>query len=303
MGARAQSDDQRRLDAVKRVLVWTFVLNLLVAIAKIAYGYFAHALSIRADGFHSATDGLNNVIAYVGVWIASHPPDREHPYGHRKFEFFAATVIGVSLLFVAIDVVRDAASRIGGEHLPNLDNRAYAVLLATFCVNAFVAFYEAHMAKKLKSAVLSSDANHTRSDLFVTAGVLLAVFCTQHGYPEVDVLAAVAVALFVGHAGIQVLRQNIDYLADAAPIEAEAVLAIARAVPGVSSAHKARSRGAPGHVFVDLHIQLPPELNVVEAHDLTHRVIDAIKDKLPDVADVTIHTEPATTSSADAGVA
>lgn len=294
MDADERLTEDQRHRRVRNVLLLTLGLNLAVAAAKIAYGYAAHALSIRADGFHSATDGLNNVVALVGIWIAARPPDRDHPYGHRKFEFFAATLIGLSLLFVAFDVVRDALGRLTATaQLPEIDARAFVVLGVTWAVNLFVAIYEARMGQRLKSPVLTSDASHTRSDVLVTAGVLVAVVFTKLGYPEVDVIAAIVVAGFVGWAGVSVLRQNVDYLADAAPVDAERVLLVVGDVPGVLSAHHVRSRGAPGHVFVDLHIQISPHLNVVEAHDITHRAMDAIRSGIPGIADVTIHTEPA----------
>lgn len=292
--AREGLSEAERVRRVRFVLIVTLGLNVAVAAAKIAYGYLAHALSIRADGFHSATDGLNNVVALIGIWIASRPPDRGHPYGHRKFEFFAATLIGLSLLFVAVDVLRDALGRLAGTApLPDIDATAFWILGVTWAVNLFVAVYEARMGRKLKSPVLESDASHTRSDVLVTAGVLTAVIFTRLGYPEIDVVAAIVVAGFVAWAGAGVLRQNVAYLADAAPLDAEHVLEVVRRVPGVLSAHHVRSRGAPGHVFVDLHIHIPPHLNVVEAHDITHRAMDTLRQQIPGIADVTIHTEPA----------
>ncbi|MEW6777487.1 MAG: cation diffusion facilitator family transporter, partial [Bdellovibrionota bacterium] len=280
---------------VRRVLYATLGLNILVAAAKIAYGYWADILSIRADGFHSVTDSLNNVIALVGVWMAGHPPDEEHPYGHAKFEIFAGGLIGLSLLFVAYDVSHEAFLRFRGTaaHLPEITGGAFAVLLGTLAVNLAVASYEERVGKRLNSPILLADATHTKSDCVVTSGVLLAVLLVRLGYPAADLIAAIGVSLFIAWAGIQVVRNNLKYLADTALVSPSQIYPLVLAVPGVASAHKLRTRGTPGAVYMDLHIQIAPHLNVVQAHQVTHSVINTIKKNVSGISDVTVHTEPA----------
>lgn len=287
------SESEASTRAVRRVLLVTLVLNLAVAAAKVVYGTLASSLSIRADGFHSAADALNNVVALVAVSLAARPPDHDHPYGHKKHEVVAAAVIGASLLLIAVDVVRDAVARLTGEAaLPELDNTAWIVLGATWIVNLFVATWEAREAKRHHSPALSSDAQHTRADVLVTLAVAAAVLFTRMGYPLADAVAALGVAGFVAWAGIGVLRENFSYLSDTALVDVDKVVALARSVPGVKHAHKVRSRGVPGHAFVDLHIHLAKDLTLEEAHAITHRAMDAIRAGIEGVADVTIHTEP-----------
>ena len=114
---------------VRRVLIVTLGLNVLVAGCKIAYGHASGVLSIRADGFHSLTDSINNLVGLVGVYFASRPADAGHPYGHAKFEVLAAGVVGLSLLAMAYDVLTSAAQRlVGGAPPPELDALAFVVL-------------------------------------------------------------------------------------------------------------------------------------------------------------------------------
>ena len=284
-----------RSGAVRRVLYIEAALNLLVAGMKIWYGYAFHILSIRADGFHSLTDMLNNAIALTGVWIASHPPDEEHPYGHYKFELFAAGIIGISLLVVAWDVVGDAIARFQGKvgELPEISAATFGVLGATLAVNIFVALWEHKKGRELESQVLISDATHTKSDVLVTLGVMAAAVFIHFGYPLADLFAAAGVAVFIAYAGVDILRSNLRYLADTAIIDPDVVKKIVIEVPGVASAHKVRTRGVPGSIYMDLHIQIAPHLNVTRAHTLTHEVISAIKENVEGIADVTVHTEPA----------
>jgi cation diffusion facilitator family transporter len=294
MNVRAELE-MDRARAVRRVIWVTLALNLGVAIAKIAYGTLVNALSIRADGFHSLTDSANNLVGLLGVWIASRPADAGHPYGHTKFEVIAAGVVGMSLLAMAFDVARGAVLRLSGAPapLPDIDSRAFVVLLGTLAVNVGVSVWESARGRALGSPFLTSDATHTRSDVFVTFGVLLTVVLVRSGYTVVDVVAAFAIACFIAWAGIGVLRENLGYLADAVVLDPDSVIAVACDVPGVASAHKVRTRGMPGSIYVDLHIQIAPHLTVVDGHRVTHWVIDAIKERFSGVRDVLVHTEPA----------
>ncbi len=288
-----------RSAGVRKVLIVTLLLNGAVAAAKIGYGHYAHALSVRADGFHSLTDGINNLVGFAGVYIASRPPDEDHPYGHQKFELFAAGIVGLSLLGMAYDVVQSAWLRWGHPGAaPNLDARVYLVLVGTLAVNMWVTRYERRVGERLGSAFLLSDAAHTRSDVLVTLGVLVTAVLVQLGYPALDGVAAIGIAGFIAWAGIDVLRSNLRYLADGRAIEASVVETVVVCVPGVASAHKIRTRGAPGAIHVDLHIQIARHLDVVAAHRVTHAVIDAIRAKVPGVADVLVHTEPAAVGQA-----
>lgn len=291
----ADFSELERGRSIRRVLWVTLGLNLAVACAKIAYGYAVQALSIRADGFHSLTDSSNNLVGLLGVYFASRPADAGHPYGHQKFEVIAAGLVGLSLLAMAFDVARGAFLRFGGAAVipPAIDARAYVILLGTLAVNLGVATWEARRGAALGSPMLSSDAAHTRSDVLVTLGVLATAVLIGRGYAWADVAAAIAISGFIGWAGIAVLRENLGYLSDTALLEPDRVVEIACGVPGVASAHKVRTRGMPGRIYVDLHIQVAPHLTVVDAHRVTHWVIDAIKAGFSGVRDVLVHTEPA----------
>jgi cation diffusion facilitator family transporter len=292
--AGQQLSHDARARGVRLVLLLTLGLNVLVAVLKLVYGRWTHTLSLQADGYHSLTDGSNNVLGLLGVWWATRPPDSKHPYGHEKIEVLAASAIGASLILVAWNLVSDAIARIRHPaEPPQLDLGTWVVILLTLAINVGVARYEAHMARKLDSTFLASDAAHTLSDVLVTLGVLVTVLLIKFGYAWVDPLASCAIAVFILVTGVQVISHNLDYLMDAAQMDEAKIRDVVVRVPGIASAHKVRTRGTPGMIRIDLHIQIAPHLNVRHAHEVTHWAIDALKRELSGVRDVVVHTEPA----------
>jgi cation diffusion facilitator family transporter len=226
--------------------------------------------------------------------LASRPADEDHPYGHEKLEILASGVVGMSLLGMAYDVSMSALERLRAPLVAvPVEPTVFIVLVATLAVNLFVASYERRMGEKLASPFLLSDAAHTRSDVLVTLGVIATAALIQLGYPRLDVFTALLIAAFIAYAGIDVLRRNLKYLADGRAIDSSLVERAVLAVPGVASTHKIRTRGSPGAIHVDLHIQIARHLDVVQAHRVTHWVIDAIHREIPGVTDVLVHTEPA----------
>src|SRR5438067_2887619 len=125
--------------SVTRVLFRVLVLNLLVALAKIVFGYASGAISILSDGFHSLTDTASNVVGLVGVRAAEQPPDEDHPYGHRKYETVAAAAVNVFLLLVVIEVLRNAFNQLSGRSQPpEITAASFAVMIVTVVINLIV---------------------------------------------------------------------------------------------------------------------------------------------------------------------
>lgn len=288
-----EDEDARRARQIRAVLVITLLLNVAVAAAKVIVGNALGSLSIRADGFHSSTDGLNNVVLLVGTWLAAAPPDKEHPYGHRKYEVLAASFIGLSLLAAAFNVFMGVVDRLRGTaELPDINVSAFVVLGVTLLVNLFVATWEARAGKRLLSPGLVSDAAHTRGDVLITLGVAVSTLLVWQGMVWLDALAGAAIAAYIVMIAIRVLRENAGYLLDASVLDPAKVLELARAVEGVGVARDSRSRGTPGGVFVDLIVEVDGELSVAAAHALAHRVEDAVRDGIPGVVGVQVHVEP-----------
>lgn len=131
-----------RFEKVRKILIIILLLNLFVAISKIAYGIFSNTLSMQADGYHSLFDGVSNIIGIIGIQIASKPPDKNHPYGHSKYETMASIAIAMFLLFVGFEILHSSIDRFITESQPNITSISFIVMIATITINLFVTTYE-----------------------------------------------------------------------------------------------------------------------------------------------------------------
>ncbi len=282
-----------RAGEVRRVLWIVLFLNLAVAAGKYGYGLLIHSLAMRADGFHSMFDGASNVIGLVGMGLAARPADEGHPYGHGKYETYAAAAIGAMLLFAAWQIASEALTRFVGESPPPaVDLPAFAVMVATLAVNIGVSLYERRRGAALKSDILTADAAHTGSDVLVSVGVIAGLFLVKLGYPRADAAVALFVVAAILWAAFRIFSRVHAIFSDSPALDAEAVCAIALAVDGVKGCHSIRTRGTSAHVFIDLHVQVEPTLTVARGHEIAERVERVLCDELPGVADVIAHLEP-----------
>jgi cation diffusion facilitator family transporter len=277
---------------VKRVLLVTLALNVAVSAGKILVGKLTGSLAMVADGFHSMVDGLNNVAGLVVTGFAYAPPDEGHPYGHRKFETAASVVLGLGLLGVAYHVVREAF-RGANAAPPAVGLMNWAVMLGTLGVNVLVARYEAREGRRLGSAFLQADAAHTRSDIFVTTGVLASFVAARAGLRWADPVAAFVIAGLIAFMAARILVGSFHTLTDRAVFRGHALAPLVLQVPGVRSCGEIRTRGGPGAVYVDLVMHVDGHLTLDEAHALADRVEAALMGAHPEIVDVVVHVEPA----------
>ena len=164
--AQSPLEPAARYAAVSRVLTHVLALNLGVALAKIIFGYSSGTVSILSDGFHSLTDAASNVVGLVGVRAAGRPPDSDHPYGHRKYETVAAAGVGVFLLLVFVELLRNAFNHLTGRApVLEISIGSFVVMIVTIAVNLFVVRYESEEGERLASEVLIADATQTRGDV------------------------------------------------------------------------------------------------------------------------------------------
>lgn len=284
---------------VRYVLVLTLLLNLLVMGLKAGVGFVTGSLSLQADALHSVTDSANNVLGLIANRFSSPEPDRQHPYGHQKFEAVGALGIAAFLGIACFEILQSAIARIFQGGKPVIISGAELwLLLLVLGINIFVAFYERNVGRRVGSAILIADAKHTMSDVWVTITVLAGLIGLWQGriwhLPQLqwlDTVLAFPVALLVFRSGWEVLRENLPWLVDEMAIAPEAISEVVMSVPGVLNCHDIASRGLLGRqVFIEMHL-------VVEADDVetAHEITEAVEAQLAryySPARISIHVEP-----------
>lgn len=282
-----------RFRNISKVLWVILFLNIIVAVAKIAMGTYINSESMTADGFHSLTDGSSNVIGIIGIAAASKPIDNDHPYGHRKYETLAGLFIVAMLVFLGFKIIVEAITKIMNPVTPDISAESFVVMLVTLGINIFVTRYEYRKGVELNSTILISDSMHTRSDIYVTIGVIFTLVAIKLGAPPVvDSAASVVVAGFILHAAYEIFKTASGILVDSQAVEASRIERIALAQEGVRGVHKIRSRGTVDEIFIDMHVEADAMMSLQDSHKLMHEIENSIRGELNCNAQVIIHIEP-----------
>ena len=285
-------DSVGRFLKIRRILVYILILNWGVAGAKLIYGWLTRSASMTADGFHSFSDGSSNIIGLVGIWIASRPIDESHPYGHKKYETLTAIGISAFLFLVCINVVREGVIRFLHPVVPEVTVKSFLVMGITLAINVAVMIYETRMGRALKSDILISDALHTRTDILISSSVIVTLIGIKLGYPILDPMASLVIAVFIAYAGVEILKESSRVLSDGVAIQIDEIERVVLSIKGIKKCHQIRSRGRPDDIHIDLHVLVDPNMDVHKAHHLSYAIENKIKRDIRGVTDVIVHMEP-----------
>ncbi len=263
--------------------------NVAVLSLKLVVGVATGSFAVLGDAIHSLGDVANNAVAWFVVRVSARPPDRDHPYGHRKFETLAVFVLATLLTVLGIELALGAMRR---EAQPTAgDTWALPLMLVVLLVNVSLALWEGAWARRLKSDILGADARHTLADVLTTVVVIAGWQLSARGYPWIDTLCALAVAIFVLGLAFGLFRRAIPILVDRIAVDPEVVAAAVKTVPGVRRVKDVRSRSTGSSAAIDMVVTVDANASTGEAH----AIADAIEDQLHarfSIEDVTIHVEP-----------
>ncbi len=278
--------------AVRRVLWIVLILNALVAGSKLVVGLLTGAVSMIADGFHSSMDASSNVVGLVALRIASQPPDEDHPYGHRRFETLATLAIGGLLLVAAWEILRTTIDRLLNGGTADVTAASFIVMIATMVLNSGVTIYERRRGHALNSDILMADAAHTSTDLFVSATVLVSLTMTRLGVPGVDIVVALVIVVVIGRAGLGIIGQTGNVLADRQILDPQTIIDLVRDVPGVVETSRVRSRGTPDAVYVDIDTRIKPAVTTDHAYAISKAIKERVRETYPQVQEITVNFAP-----------
>jgi cation diffusion facilitator family transporter len=274
---------------VQQIILIEGFYNFIVLVLKVIVGLATNSLAIIGDAIHSLTDVLNNVVIWLVMRVASKPADKDHPYGHRKFETMGVFALASLLVVLAVELILQTFRAETKEIIS--EPWGLGLMLLVLLLNLSVSMWERYWAKKLDSDILLADAQHTFVDVITTVLVIVSWQLSAMGYVWLDKLCAIGVACLVLYFAFGLYQKVFPILVDGFAIEPNLLTKTAKQVAGVEEVRQVRSRWIGNSKAVDLIIAVDASLSIIESHDIAHQVEDLLVAKF-NVADVSIHVEP-----------
>ena len=283
------NNNSQRDQNVQRIIFIEGVINFVVLVAKLLVGLSTGSLAIVGDAIHSLSDVVNNVVAWVVVRVSSSPPDREHPYGHQKFETLAVFSLASLLVLLSFELAMQAINKDD----TTIENSVWGLgtMFVVLTINIALATWERKWARKLKSDILLADATHTFADVFTTIVVIIGWQFSAMGYLWLDRICALGVSFLVLYLAFNLFKRALPTLVDQFALDPELLAKSIKEVEGVRKVNRVRSRWIGRKKSVDLVISVDPELSIIDSHNIATNVESHIEKK-HQVYDISIHVEP-----------
>lgn len=292
-----------------RVTIWGGIVNVVLLVVKFAAGIFGHSAAMIADAVHSLTDFATDVVVLIFVHLGNKPADRDHDYGHGKYETLATAIIGTSLLAVGVLIFCSGAGKtwrvIQGEMLPSPGKVALVAAVAGIVLKEWAYRFTVKVGKRCQSEAVVANAWHHRSDALSSVGTMIGIggaILLGNRWTVLDPLASIVVSVFIVRAAWQLMMESMKELTEASlSDEDEAVIMhIAASEPGVSEVHNLRTRRVGNRIAIEMHARMLGSTPLVEAHLHATAIEHRLKEHFGPDTLVSIHLEPVKEKSASA---
>lgn len=292
-----------------RVTIWGGIINVVLLVVKFAAGIFGHSAAMIADAVHSLTDFATDVVVLIFVHLGNKPADRDHDYGHGKYETLATAIIGTSLLAVGVLIFCSGAGKtwrvIQGEMLPSPGKVALVAAVASIVLKEWAFRFTVKVGKRCRSEAVVANAWHHRSDALSSVGTMIGIggaILLGNRWTVLDPLASIVVSIFIVRAAWQLMVESMGELTEASlSDEDEAVIThIAASEPGVSEVHNLRTRRVGNRIAIEMHARMLGSTPLVEAHLHATAIEHRLKEHFGPDSLVSIHLEPVKEKSASA---
>ena len=279
-----------------RVSAVSIAGNALLSLFKLLAGVLAHSGAMISDAVHSASDVLSSFIVIIGVKLSVRAPDREHPYGHERFECVAAIVLALVLALTGLLIGYGAVGSIDAKDAaPAVPGKlALVAAVVSIAVKEAMYWYTRYYGRLLNSAALTANAWHHRSDALSSVGALVGIAGARLGHPVMEPLASLVICVFILKAAYDIFRDAMSKMVDRACDEetekqiSDCVLS-QKEVLGID---RLQTRAFGSRVYVDLEIRLDGALSLREAHGIAEQVHDRIERDFPSVKHIMVHVNP-----------
>ncbi|MGM0569872.1 cation diffusion facilitator family transporter [Marinobacter sp.] len=289
---------QHRLDgefrAASRVTIIGMILDAVLGLLKCIVGLLFNSQALFVDGIHSFTDVASDLVVLVVMKLSRRGPDADHPYGHQRFETLGTMILGSFLIAIGGALAWDNLWRvlIAGElGIPGWPVLAIAIL--SILGKEWIFRYTRKVGEEIRSDLIVANAWHSRTDAFSSVVVLVGAAGAMAGFPWLDAVAAIIIAVIIAHVGWQFTWSSVRELVDTglSDGDTERLRSAAMATEGVRNVHDLRSRRMGSDVLVDVHLVVKPEISVSEGHQVGMQVIRRMRAALPDIRDINFHID------------
>ena len=280
-----------------RVSLVSIIGNAILSLFKLLAGILAHSGAMVSDALHSASDVCSSIVVIVGMKISLKDSDKDHPYGHERFECVAAIILAVILFVSGLFIGYAAIEKIAAGSIRDITIPGMAALVAAvvsiICKEAMYR-YTAHYAKRLDSGALMADAWHHRSDALSSMGALVGIAGARMGVPMLDPIASLVIGLFILKAAFDIFKDAIDKMVDHACSEEteREIIRCAAAQEGVLGVDLLHTRIFGNKIYVDIEICADGEITLEKSHTIAHRVHNVIEENFPGVKHIMVHVNP-----------
>lgn len=290
-----------REGGIYKVTLVGSVVNLLLLVFKLLAGIVGQSAAMIADAVHSLSDFVTDIIVVFFVRISNKPQDKDHDYGHGKYETLATALIGIILFGVGLGIFWNGAtsiwSYVHGQPLEQPGMIALVAAIVSVVLKELLYQYTFFQGKKLNSQAMVANAWHHRSDAFSSIGTMIGIggaILLGEKWRVLDPIAAVVVSFFIMKVAIQLLWPCLgDLLEKSLPDDVEKEIeAVLLDVPGVTNPHNLRTRRIGNTCAVDVHVRMDGKLTVEQSHAITREIERRLRDKLGKDAFISIHVEP-----------
>ncbi|SFM20799.1 cation diffusion facilitator family transporter [Marinobacter zhejiangensis] len=278
-----------------RVTVIGMILDIALGILKCVGGLLFFSQALFVDGIHSLSDAFSDLIVLAVMKASRRAPDQEHPYGHQRIETFGTMLLGSTLIAVGAALAWDNLERLfGSSDAPLPEWPILVAALLSIVGKEWIFRYTRRAGERIRSELIIANAWHSRTDAFSSVIVLVSTIGAMLGFVWLDALAAVVIAVIVGHVGWNFTWSSVKELVDTGipAEEIERLKAIARETDGVHNVHELRTRKMGPDILLDVHLVVSPNISVSEGHQIGMHVVDRMRETLDDIAYINFHIDP-----------
>jgi len=288
-------DAQHAKREATNVTLVGMLLDLLLGVGKIVGGVVTNSFALITDGIHSLTDAGTDIFVFIVTRVALAEPDAEHQYGHGRFETLGTIAMGIVFFITAAILLYDSINRLRlDEPLPIPAAAGIAIALLSIATKEWIYHYTMRVAKKLNSSLLRANAWHSRSDAISSVAVLIGIVGARQGYPWMDTVAGMFVALIIAKIGWELCTDSLTELVDTAVPKQrrEQFESCVLGIDGIRGITDLRSRTTGGKIILEVRLLVNSYISVSEGHQLGELVNKSLISRFGDVSEVLIHIDP-----------